>query len=156
MSEFKSERHSNKKTITLNDSIDRVFPLFTPEGEIYWVEGWAYETIYAEKETTHKGMVFTTHSPYPNEEKMHWVVTKFNEESHEAEYTVFSIHVIVVVGVKCFRAGDNTEAEITYTLTGLTDAGNEAAKAKTDDAAYKKTMDDWQTSINNYLTKQPA
>lgn len=156
MKDFKPEHYSNTRVITLNGNINEIFPLFTPEGEVYWVEGWTYDTIYAEKETTHKGMIFTTKSPYLNEEKMHWIVSKFDEENYDAEYTVFSHHVVIVVYVNCRAAGDKTEAEITYTLTGLTDAGNEAARGKTEDAAFTEYMNEWEVSINNYLEKEPA
>ena len=39
---------SRKATITLNDSPDKILPLFTAYGETLWITGWNPEYIYSE------------------------------------------------------------------------------------------------------------
>ena len=44
LSDFKAQRLSRTGVITLNASLDQVFPLFGPMREMEWAEGWQPET----------------------------------------------------------------------------------------------------------------
>jgi hypothetical protein len=46
--------------IVLPLPIARAFPLFTPKGEMAWVDGWAPTFLHPASGETQAGMVFTT------------------------------------------------------------------------------------------------
>ncbi len=52
-----SVKHS--RTFTLNQSVDALFPLFSPEGEKLWVPNWNYENIMGSTDL-HEDYVFLT------------------------------------------------------------------------------------------------
>jgi hypothetical protein len=47
MTSFTAKRASHAHTIRLNAIPERVFPLFTPEGEKRWALDWDFELIYS-------------------------------------------------------------------------------------------------------------
>ena len=47
-------------------------------------------------------------------------------------------------------AGETTQAEITYTYTGLTEHGNAINKLALE-MMYRRDLKDWEEAINHYL-----
>lgn len=48
-----AKRISRTSTITLNSSLETVFPLFGPVKEMEWAEGWQPEIIYSQADITY-------------------------------------------------------------------------------------------------------
>ncbi|MFQ6087966.1 MAG: hypothetical protein ACE5K0_03580 [Candidatus Methanofastidiosia archaeon] len=149
---FKSKRISRTSIITLNAPLKRVFPLFGPIKEKEWAEGWNPEIIYSNTNLLEEYMVFKTKSHGHGEPNYIWIVTKYMPEQPLIEYTVFTTERLWCIAIKCSENTTNqkTEAEITYTYTGLTEKGN-AINEKALQVMYSNDLKDWEEAINYYL-----
>ncbi|MFQ6084428.1 MAG: hypothetical protein ACE5WD_13880 [Candidatus Aminicenantia bacterium] len=151
-SNFKSKRISRTGIITLNAPLKRVFPLFGPIKEKEWAEGWNPEIVYSTSNQIEEHMVFKTRLHNHKEQDYTWVVTKYMPEQSLVEYTVFTTERLWCITIRCSENTTNqtTEAEITYTYTGLTERGNEMNE-KALHRMYSKDLKDWEEAINYYL-----
>jgi hypothetical protein len=141
---------SRSGIIHLPTSPEQVFPLFEPIGEMRWAEGWSPRVLYPASGEACLGMVFTTQ--HPGESETTWTV---------AAYDPYRCHItyvrqtpgsrIGVVDVSCAAIEDHaSEVTVTYTFTALSEEGNAAIAAFTEDF-YAAYMADWERAINHYL-----
>ncbi len=146
---FKPYSQTLKGKIILEDSIDRVFGLFSPLGEKLWVPGWDPELLYPEGAEWEEGMLFRTREETGDAV---WVISRLNRVSHEVSYhRVEPNRYVARVDVECSAlASGKTEASVSYTFVGLSERGNGdiAVMNQTD---YDAKMRRWQTWINAYL-----
>ena len=149
---FESERISRTSIITLNAPLDKVFPLFGPIKEKEWADGWSPEIVYSKTNLLEEHMVFKTKSHGHGETHYTWIVTKYAPEQSFIEYTVFTSERLWCITIKCSENTNiqTTDAEITYTYTGLTEKGN-AINEKALQSMYSKDLKDWEETINYYL-----
>ena len=149
---FKSERISRTSSITLNASLNRVFPLFGPIKEMEWAAGWEPKVIYSTTDMEER-MVFQTRSPHGPEPVFTWSVSKYQPDQAFIEYTVFTSERLWWITIQCREDNERekTTAEITYTYTGLTEQGN-VHNANALAAMYRHDLKDWEEAINHYLT----
>jgi hypothetical protein len=146
---FKSERIRQCAAITLNESIERVFPLFGPMREKEWAEGWDPEIIYANDPLVEEHMIFRTKGNSA-EGFYTWVITRFDPEKYRIEYMVSTPNRIWFISIQCVPEASKTKATICYTYTGITvlgdDLNREALKKM-----YAHDLKDWEEAINYYL-----
>jgi hypothetical protein len=152
LSEFKALRLSRTSVITLNASLDQVFPLFGPMREMEWAEGWQPEIVYGQAEQIEEHMVFKTKAHGHGEPDYTWTVSKYAPDQALIEYTVFTPERLWTITIQCRPAATPraTQAEITYTYTGLTKHGN-TINAWALHAMYAHDLKDWEAAINHYL-----
>jgi hypothetical protein len=148
---FESRTAKLTGTIVLEDTVERVFPLFSPLGERLWVPRWNPEILAPRGAQWEQGMVFRTNG------EVHdaiWVVSELDPDGHRVVYYRTEPQVLVArVEVRCRRAdADRTEATVIYSYVGLSDAGN-AHIAEWTEAAYASKMAQWQESINGCLER---
>ncbi len=149
---FESQRISKTSVITLNASLSTIFPLFGPIREKEWASGWNPQLIYSMNALVEEHMIFRTRSHHEHEPDSIWTVSKYNPDQSFIEYTVFTPERLWWITIQC-REGitaDTTEAEITYTYSGLTDNGN-AINTRALETMYHHDLRDWEASINHYL-----
>ena len=147
---FQSSRISRRATITLNDSIDKVFPLFGPIREREWCEGWEPEILFSTTNLVEEHMVFRTKAKFAHEDFYQWVITQYDPEHHRIEYTVSTQNRIWFIRVQCAAHGNRSMATISYTFTALNTSGtelNEIALKK----MFERELEDWAEAINYYL-----
>ena len=89
VSDFKSERISKTSTITLNASLESVFPLFGPIREKEWAAGWEPQVLYSTTNLVEEHMVFKAPSHHEHEPDSTWTVSKYHPDQAFIEYTVF-------------------------------------------------------------------
>ena len=149
---FESQRISKTSIITLNAPLSKVFPLFGPIREKEWAAGWNPQLIYSITNFVEEHMVFRTQSSHGHEPDYTWIISRYNPDQSFIEYTVFTHERLWWITIQCHEGitGDTTEAEITYTYTGLTEKGN-AINARALDMMYHQDLMDWEESINHYL-----
>ncbi len=137
-------------TIRLDAPPERVFPLFTPLGERAWVPGWEPRFVWPADGEARTGAVFTTRAR--GEPETIWTIAHHDAERFHVVYARTTPGVRAGrVEVRCTPAGDGrTEAEVTYTFTGLSQRGNDLLTALTEDG-YRRFIGGWQTAINAYL-----
>ncbi|WP_207485501.1 hypothetical protein [Arenibaculum pallidiluteum] len=135
--------------ILIEGAIDRVFPLFTPIGEMLWVDGWEPDFIFPESGEARDGMIFrTTHG---NEETL-WSCIAWDPDAHRVRYArVTPGSRFGFVEVLCRETSpQQTEASIRYILTALSQAGASYLADLTPNA-YKQMIDGWRPRIESCL-----
>jgi hypothetical protein len=146
---FTPVRISQCATILLNAEIENVFPLFGPIREMEWADGWNPEVMYGHSEVE-EHMIFRTASKYSEEKFYQWVITKYNPEKHEIEYTVSAMDRVWFIKVECREHKQFTLATVTYTYIGLTEAGHIRNRAGME-SIFEQNLNDWEDAINHYL-----
>ncbi len=149
MREFASKSVRFVGTISLNGSIEEVFPLFSPQGEKLWVPDWNPLLLHPPAADWAEGLIFQT-----EEEKGEaiWVVTRLDRAAHQVEYyRVEPGRYVARIAVSCAAIADQlTEAATKYEYIGLTEEGNAEIAAMTEDS-YSVKMGRWSVWINEYL-----
>jgi hypothetical protein len=148
--EFKPERIQKCSSISVNGTVEKIFPLFGPIREKEWAEGWDPEILYSTTNIAEAHMMFRTKSHYRQEEFYYWVITQFDPMLFKIEYTVSTPNRIWFITISCEPDGAITRARICYTFTGLNETGNQLNR----DALEKMFADnlrDWEEAINYYL-----
>ncbi len=132
---------------------EQAFAFFTPEGERAWIPDWTPEYLHPSDGTLGPGLVFRTRA---GGEPTLWLVTRYDAQALEAEYVrIVPESRVGTVAVRCREAaGEGTEVEVTYALTGLSDAGNRVLASVTEDA-HAQMMSDWQKRITAVLLDSP-
>jgi hypothetical protein len=147
--EFHAERVVRTGHLNFEAPVAKVFPLFTPLGELHWAKNWDPKILYPPDGHPTEGLLFYT----PDHEGTWWWMTRFDPAAHIVEY-----HVVAPAGfarnikVQCTAEGDRTRVTVTDTYIGLNDHGNEFVRAL-DDAAYANKMKGWEEPIRAYLNQ---
>lgn len=138
-------RHIRKQaTITLNGTIESVWPLFDPINESKWATIWQPNILYPTDGTVQEGMVFRTG-------ELIWTVARYNSRNHHITYSVTHPDKFFTVDVQCSEHGSShTDAVITYSFVGLTEQGNDRVE-RSAERLFQSGLKDWQTAINHYL-----
>jgi hypothetical protein len=148
---FNSKRFSKTASITLHGKPDKVFPLFGPVEEKKWAEGWNPEIIYSKSSLLEEHMVFKTSPHFQGEGDYTWTVSKYIPSAKLIEYTVSTPQRIWFITIQCADHGNGTtDAQITYTFTGMSENGNDQNK-KALARMYHADLKDWEEAINYYL-----
>ena len=146
---FLAERVIVSQALHLAAPPSRVFPLFEPIGEKAWAEGWEPQMLFPADGMPQQGAVFTTSRP-PAGESI-WTMVAYDRASlHLAYLRVTPDALVAFIDIQCVdMRDDTTRATVTYTLTGLSDAGNEQlAHLK---AHHQQDIAGWEHAINFYL-----
>jgi hypothetical protein len=147
---FQSSRISRHAAITLNDSVDKVFPLFGPIREREWCEGWDPQILFSTTNLVEEHMVFRTKGRFAQEEFYHWVITQYDPVHHHIEYTVSTQNRIWFIRVQCKAHGKQSMATVSYTFTSLNALGTEL-NAIALKKMFECELQDWEEAINYYL-----
>ena len=131
---------------------EHALPLFTPLGEKAWSPEWDPQMVYPGGGAgPERDQVFTISHPHGGEAV--WIVDAFDRDTHRIEYLyVLPQHVACRIAVQCDPDGPGaTRARITYTMTGLSDAGNGIVEELTEEA-FAKRMAHWEKLIAHRST----
>jgi hypothetical protein len=148
----KAKMTSRSAQITLDGSVESVFPLFGPLKEKEWAFGWELRMIFLDMDEMQAHTVFITDGHPPHEDHYTWIVSQYEPLNHFFEYTVFTSERVWFITIKCV-AGEihrRTYADITYTYIGLSELGvslNEQSLSH----IFSHELKDWEKAINHYL-----
>jgi ribosomal-protein-alanine N-acetyltransferase len=129
----------------------RAFPYFSPEGERLFVPGWDPEYLHpcGAPPVDPKGAVFRTR--HSGEETL-WVVLRHDEEAGRAEYFRLSPGSrLGTVEVHARPAGESTEVDVSYRLTGLSESGNRELASLA--ASFSQLLTDWASAIEAHAAR---
>jgi len=146
---FQAVRAHETHTIEIAIPLDRCFALFTPLGETRWVPDWAPTFVYPASGEAEQGMVFVTNH---GAETTLWTLVDYRPDRYYARYSrVTPGSRSTIVEVRC-SAGDDGRTSVTvdYTLTGLSEAGNQAIAAFCGDA-YRAMIEEWRALIEQSI-----
>ena len=122
---------SRSFTQTLCAPPDEVFPLLCPVREAEWVNGWRPSLVLSDSGSGEPGCIFVT--PGIPQDSV-WIMTEFDRERHFVE--ILKVIPGVVVGkieVRLRPHGKGeSQADITYTYTALSDYGTEMLEGFTE------------------------
>jgi hypothetical protein len=137
--------------VELPRPVSEIFPLFSPEGEKYWVPGWDYKNVMGTTELF-EDYVFLTKSHDHGATEAIWVVKRFDPEAHSVEfYKVEPGDKIGLVRVCCAALTDQrTKVEVTYKYLALSETGEAFVSGFTAEA-YKEFIGEWQRLLSNYF-----
>ena len=136
-------------TIEIALPLPRCFALFTPQGEALWIPDWKPHYVYPASGETEPGMVFVTGH---GGETTLWSLVDYRPEQGYVRYSrVTPGSRSTMVEVRCAALDDGrTAVTVSYTLTGLSEAGNEAIAAFCGEP-YRQMIEEWRTLIERHL-----
>lgn len=147
---FRPKRVTRTYRQTINATAEKVFPLLCPVREAEWLDGWQYDMIYSDSGFAEEGAVFST--PFEGEEDTVWIVTKHDPQNHEivfARFTPNSRTCVLEIAVKP-KDENSSYVDISYTYTGITQAGNEFIDKFSEDT-FLEAVIFWEKSMNYFL-----
>jgi len=136
------------RTFRLDASVERVFPLFTAQGERAWAPGWNPELLSGREE---RGTTFRT---VHGVRETTWIVTDYQPSDGRVSYARLARDSNVgLVDVRCTAvAGGGTEVSVRYTLTGLNADGRDFVQHFLDPANYTRMIEEWRVATSAVLT----
>jgi len=147
MQPFAAHRVRRTGKIRVPAQVGEAFELFTPLGEKEWVgPSWDPQFRVPASGEMEPGAVFTTREPDGTETI--WTTLSFDRALHQVSYLRTTPGSRVGrVDVCCQPAAElGTTAEMTYTFTALTPAGNDYLAAWTAER-YAALMAEWEQKI---------
>jgi hypothetical protein len=142
---------SHTKAFEMDYPIAELFPLFSPEGEKYWVPDWDYENVMGTTELA-EDYVFLTKTHDHGSTDAIWVVKKYDPKSHFVQfYKIEPQNKIGIVTVNCTELeAIRTKVQVTYKYIALSAKG-ELFVSKFNESAYEEFIDEWQTLLSKYF-----
>jgi hypothetical protein len=125
--------------------VEQAFPLFSPRGEEAWAPGWKPELLHPAGAEWETGLVFRT--VHEGQESI-WFVRSLDRERHSVTYDRVDIGLTATtVSVTCADAGgDTTDVTVRYTFVGISEAGNDFVRSRSD-AEHAAKMGRWEDEI---------
>jgi hypothetical protein len=148
---YKMKSISHTKAFEMDLPIAALFPLFSPEGEKYWVPGWDYENVMGTTELS-EDYVFLTKTHDHGTTDAIWVVKKYDPQSHFVQFYKIEPEVkIGVVTVTCTALeAERTKVQVTYKYIALSAVG-EMFVSEFSESHYEEFIGEWQTLLSNYF-----
>src|SRR5262249_39205261 len=138
-------RASQSGEIRIPGPIEKVFPLFTPKGELLWIPTWKYTPVYPASGETEKDMVFRT-----DDGATTWTLAAY-EPTHKSVYVLMNENVVARIQVDCrAESANETLMRITYTWTALTEVGRKHVVSPEE---FEAKMNRWKGWLDDYFKK---
>jgi Polyketide cyclase / dehydrase and lipid transport len=136
------------RTFHLAAPRERVFPLFTAEGERSWAPGWEPKILSGSRE---RGSAFITTGH--NGSTVTWIVTDYRPTEGRVSYArLVQDSNIGIVDVVCTdAAGGGTDISVRYTLTPVSEAGQSFVGQFLTDPHYTTMIDEWRVATSKAL-----
>jgi len=149
MGAFEPQTKTLSGRLTAPGPIDRVFPLFSPEGETHWVPGWKPEYVLPATASWEPNQIFRTHEETG---PVVWWITRLDRESHRADYhRLEPSRFLSKIEVSARSLSEfETEVAVSYSYVGLTGEGNARIVSMTEDE-YAGKMLQWTEWLQEYL-----
>jgi hypothetical protein len=146
---MKSITHT--KAFEITQPVDKMFPLFTPEGEKLWVPGWDYKNLMGTTELC-ENYVFISKLNTHGKNNAIWVVKKYDPDTHYVQYyKIEPEDKIGVVTVECTEVEDEkTKVEVTYKYVSLSTDG-ERFISEFSSREYEDYINNWKKLLTEYF-----
>lgn len=139
-------RASQSGEIRIRGPVEKVFPLFTPKGELLWIPSWKYTPVYPASGETERDMVFRT-----DDGSTTWTLARY-EPPNTSVYVLMNDDLVARIEVNCrTESASETTMRITYTWTALTDKGRHHLASPEE---FQAKMARWKTWLDEYSVKQ--
>jgi len=130
-----------------------LFPLFSAEGEKYWVPGWDYTNVMGTTDL-HEDYVFITGDHDHAASDAIWLVKRHQPSNYLVEfYKVEPKDKVGIITVQCRALSEtNTNVNVTYEYIALSDKGTEFIRSFTSQE-YENFIGEWQQLLETYFAK---
>ncbi|SMO86836.1 hypothetical protein [Gracilimonas mengyeensis] len=130
---------------------DKLFPLFSAEGEKLWVPGWDYENIMGTTELRENYVFLTTNHDHAATSAI-WIVKNYQPEDYLVEfYKVEPEEKVGFIKVHCTSLSESdTKVEVTYEYIALSEKGKAFIKDFTTED-YTAFIGEWGELLSSYL-----
>jgi hypothetical protein len=141
------------RSFRLDAPLERVFPLFTAEGERSWAPGWEPNILSGAVE---RGSAFVTRAHSGIETT--WIVADYRPAEGRVTYARLAQGSnIGLVDVTCTAAeGRGTVVSVRYTLTGVSDSGRAFVREFLEPSNYARMIDEWRVATSAVLAGEPV
>jgi hypothetical protein len=152
---FRSQVVSHTEEFSLAAGIERVFHLFSPEGEKLWAPGWDYINIIGSIELG-QDYAFLTDTHDHRSARAIWIISDYDPDNqHVSYYKIEPDQKIGKITVRCFRQSPtSTRVKVTYKYIGLSDSGNLFVQGFAKEA-YTEFIGEWRSQLHDYLEQNP-
>ena len=135
----------------ISQPVEILFPLFSAEGEKYWVPGWDYKNLMGTTEL-HEDYVFLTESHDHAAGDAIWLVKKHQPDTYYVEfYRVEPEEKVGVISVKCTPVSKSeTNVSVSYKYIALGESGREFVANFTSEQ-YKEFIGEWKRLLEKYF-----
>ena len=136
------------RSFRLDAPLERVFPLFTAEGERKWAPGWEPAMLSGAVE---RGSAFVTRAHSGIETT--WIVADYRPAEGRVSYARLAQGSnIGLVDVSCTAAeGGGTVVSVRYTLTGVSEQGRAFVREFLEPTHYARMIDEWRVATSAAL-----
>jgi hypothetical protein len=136
----------------ISQPVEKLFPLFTAEGEKLWVPGWDYKNVMGTTQT-HEDYIFLTSTHDHASTEAIWLVKTYEPEDYLVQYyKVEPQDKVGIITVQNIRKSENlTYVKVSYEYIGISDKENTFIK-NFDDEKYKKFIGEWKSLLVKYFT----
>jgi|WetSurMetagenome_2_1015567.scaffolds.fasta_scaffold04011_2 hypothetical protein len=144
---------SHTAEFEINQPVQVVFPLFTPEGEKRWAPGWDYENIMGTR-TLDEDYIFLTRTHDHAANEAIWIVKSYEPETHRVRYyKIEPGEKVGIIEAACDPlTSGSTKVQVTYRYVGLSEAGNRFVERFTK-KDYEAFIEGWKRLIESYFAK---
>lgn len=137
------------RSFRLDAPLERVFPLFTAEGERQWAPGWEPVMLSGAVE---RGSAFLTRAH--NNIETTWIVADYRPAEARVSYARLAQGSnIGLVDVSCTAAEGGTVVSVRYTLTGVSEQGRAFVREFLEPARYARMIDEWRAATSAALAR---
>ena len=149
-SNFKAKRVDRRYIQTIRAEPAKVHALICPVKEAEWLDGWDYNLIFSHSGFAEKGCVFTSRSA--GEKDTIWLITQRDDAAFKTVFArITPDSRVAEVTVRIEAGGEQiSRVHIRYTITALTEAGNQFIESFTEEN-FVKDMKFWEATMNHYL-----
>jgi len=141
----------HKASFDIEQSIEKVFPLFSAEGEKLWVPGWDYENIMGTTDLSEDYVFFTKTHDHASTEAI-WLVKRYKPKSHFIQfYKIEPEDKVGIITVQCTQLiPEATQVQVTYKYVGLSKKGENFITEFTF-PKYESFLAEWKKSLDAYF-----
>ena len=146
-------RVKHTERFEIGQPVERLFPLFSAEGETLWVPGWTYENVMGGTDL-HEDYVFLTRAHDHSSTDAVWIVKRYEPEEYLVEfYRVEPGDKLGVVSVQCFGQSDTvSKVEVSYEYIALSESG-EAFVREFSAEVFDEYIREWKTLLEAYFRR---
>jgi len=146
-----AEQVSRTGSFDLPCSADTAFPLFSPEGEMRWVQGWDPRPVFPDRIAFRVDSVFREGQ---GDKEAVWTILDADARTHRAEYVRLApashtAHIVVKVEP---QGPKRSHVVVSYTVTPFGENAGELLEGFSE-SAFAAKMRTWQQQITAYLEK---
>ncbi len=131
--------------------VEKVFPLFSPEGEKLWVPNWDYKNIMGTTELSEDYVFLTATHDHASTDAI-WLVKRYEPKAWFVQfYRVEPEDKTGIVTVQCSRINDHeTHLEVSYQYIPLSEKGRKFIDGFTIEF-FNKFIGEWRDLLFRYF-----